>query len=175
MRNKKNIIIGILIAVIVLMSVGYAALAQVLIINGTAHINADWDVEITNIAEGTLIGATTATNPALGYTSTSATFGVDLAYPGASATYVVTIENKGNISAKLDSITGITAANASNPTEVEFAISGVAENDVLAPGATTTATITVTWVESQNETDTIPSTTTKTATINLNYIQNTQN
>ena len=40
------------------MAIGYAALSQLLTINGTANISANWDVKISNIAEGTLTGAT---------------------------------------------------------------------------------------------------------------------
>lgn len=171
MDKKKNFIIGGLLAAIVLMSVGYAALAQTLTINGTAKINASWDVEITGIEEGTLVGATTQKVTS---DTTSATFNVDLAYPGASATYEVAIENKGSINAKLDSITGLDAANNATPAEIQYTISGVEEGDKLAADGKATATVTVTWVKKSDDTDSIPETTTKTATINLNYVQDTE-
>lgn len=170
MEKKKNFVIGTLLAAIVLMSVGYAALAQVLTINGTANISADWDVEITGITEGTLTGATTQT---ITSDATSATFNVDLAYPGATATYEINIENKGTIDAVLESITGVDAANSALPTEVQYSVTGVAEGDALDAKATTKAIVTVTWVASADNTDTVPTTTSKTATINLNYVQNT--
>lgn len=166
--KSKNIIIGALLVAIVAMSVGYAALAQQLTINGTANIKGSWGVEFTKIDEGTLTGATTVGVPS--FTATSATFEVDLAYPGATATYDITIENKGNIDATLDSISGVDAANSNAPTEIQYTITGVAKNDTLAAGATTTAHVTVTWVSS-DEGDTIPEETTKTATITLNYVQ----
>lgn len=170
MEKKKNIIIGTLLAAIVLMSVGYAALAQVLTINGTANIDAEWNIEITGITEGTMTGATTKTAAS---TATSATFNVDLAYPGAVATYVVDIENKGTIDAILDSITGVDSANAALPAEIQYEVTGVAANDALAAKGKAKATVTVKWVKSADNTDTIPTTKTKTATINLNYVQNT--
>ena len=170
MDKKKNVIIGTLLAAIVLMSVGYAALAQVLTINGTANINAEWDVEITGITEGTLTGATTKTVTS---DTTSATFEVDLAYPGATATYEVDIENKGTIDAILESITGVDAANAALPSEVQYTVTNVAAGDTLNASATAKAIVTVTWVKSAENTDKIPTTTSKTATINLNYVQNT--
>lgn len=171
MKNKKNIIIGALVGVIMLMAVGYAALAQVLTINGKANIDAEWDVEITGITEGTMTGATTKGN--LTFDSTSATFEVDLAYPGAKAVYNVAIENKGTIDAKLSSITGVDTANAADPVEIQYTVTGVAANDVLEAEDTTTAVVTVEWVSATEGNDTIPETTTKTATINLNYVQNT--
>lgn len=169
MDNKKNLVIGALLAAVVFMAVGYAALAQVLTINGTANIDANWDVEITGIAEQTMTGATTKGTPT--FDATSATFEVDLAYPGASATYVVDVENKGTIDAKLESITGIEAANSAAPAEIQYSITGVNANDELDAKAKTQAIVTVQWVSSQK--DTIPTEKTKTATINLNYVQNT--
>lgn len=170
MEKKKNFVIGTLLVAIVLMSVGYAALAQVLTINGTANIDASWDVEITGITEGSLKGATTKT---ITSNATSATFNVDLAYPGATASYEVAIENKGSIDAVLESISGVDAVNAALPTEVQYTITGVKTGDELASGATTKAIVTVTWVSKADNSDTIPTTTSKTATINLNYVQNT--
>lgn len=170
MDKKKNFIIGTLLAAIVLMSVGYAALAQVLTINGTANIDANWDVEITGITEGTVKGATTKT---ITSNATSATFSVDLAYPGATATYEVDIENKGTIDAILESITGVDSANSALPTEIQYSVTGVSEGDALDSKATAKAIVTVTWVKSADNTDTVPTQTSKTATINLNYVQNT--
>lgn len=170
MDKKKNMIIGTLLAAIVLMSVGYAALAQVLTINGTANIDANWDVEITSITEGTLVGAETKT---INSNATSATFNVDLKYPGASAVYEVNIENRGTIDASLESITGVDAANSAEPVEVTYAVTGVSQGDELNSGETAKATVTVTWVKGADNNDKVPTVTTKTATVNLNYVQNT--
>ena len=49
MGNTKNIIIATLIAIILLMAVGYSAFATQLTINGTAQIIGEWNVKITNI------------------------------------------------------------------------------------------------------------------------------
>ena len=47
--RNKNILIGALLAVILIMGVGYAAFAQQLTINGTASISSTWQVELTDI------------------------------------------------------------------------------------------------------------------------------
>lgn len=166
-KKNKNLLLIILLIAILGMAVGYAALSQILTINGTANISADWDVKITKIVEGTLTGATSKVEPSVGADNLSATFNVDLAYPGASATYIVTVANEGTIDAKLESVDGIATANAAEPTVVTYSIDAVA-NDALAASATKDYTVTVTWDASD---DTIPATTTKTATITLNYIQ----
>lgn len=170
MGNKKNLFIGALLVAIVAMSVGYAALAQTLSINGTANIDANWDIEITDINETAATGATTKE---IDSSATSATFNVDLAYPGATATYEVNIENKGTINAVLDSVSGIDAANSAEPSEIQYTISGVNDGDLLNASDSTTATITVTWVKKADNTDSVPTATQKTATITLNYVQNT--
>lgn len=167
-RKTKNIILLLLLLIIVGMTVGYAALAQLLTINGTANITASWDIKITNIAEGTLNGATSKTAAVVSGDKLSATFDVNLLYPGASATYVITIKNAGTINARLESITGIDTANSAAPNEITYSISA-RENDALTSGDTVDYIVTVNW----NDTNAIPETKTKSATITLNYIQDT--
>lgn len=179
MEKKKNILIGALLVAIVLMSVGYAALAQLLTIEGTAHISADWAVEITDIQETAAVGATTNKAEA---TATSATFDVNLDYPGAYAEYDVTISNKGNIDAVLASITGLETINSAEPKQIVYTLTGVTAgtSKVAAKDGETVSTnvakVRVEWVAAAEGTEeTIPTTTTKTATINLNYKQDTNN
>ncbi len=168
MKDRKNILIVALLIAIVAMSVGYAALAQQLTINGTANISASWDVKIKEITPKVLTGASVKEGSPT-FNNTSASFDVDLEYPGASATFDVTVENAGTINATLDSISGLDAANSDTPTYITYSVSGVTEGDALRSGDTTTATVTVTWDPSQ---ESVPETSvSKTATINLNYVQ----
>lgn len=164
-KSNKNIILLILLLVIVGMAVGYAALSQALVINGTANITTEWKVLFTNIEEGTLTGAESKTAPS--YTATTATFDVNLLYPGASAQYKVTVANQGSINAKLTSVDGIDTANAAAPTDITYTIDAEA-NDTLAASSEKVYTVTVTWNAAS---ETIPETKTKTATITLNYEQ----
>lgn len=174
-NNKKNFVIIALFVAIVAMGVGYAALTQVLTINGTAGVgDAKWAVEITNIAESDMVGATT--KGSLDYDATSATFAVDLAYPGASATYDVTVANNGTIDAVLESISGVEAANVAEPVQIQYEVLGVTDGDKLAAKNgdtvdTQVAKVKVTWVAEGTEVPT--GTTSKTATITLNYAQDT--
>lgn len=166
MRNKLIIAAVVLVG---LASVAYAAFAQLLTISGTGTANGNWDVEITSITAKDQTGATDqATTP--NFTSTTATFDVDLAYPGATSSYDVVIENKGSIPAKLSTITDLTALNAAAPVDIHYTLTGVAVNDTLAAGATVTATVKVEWVSGGSANIDTQS---KAATINFNYIQNT--
>ncbi len=166
MRNK---LLVAAVVVVALASVAYAAFAQLLTINGTGTATGTWDIQITSITAKNQTGATDhATTPS--FTATSATFNVDLAYPGATSTYDVVIENQGSIPAKLDTLTNLAAKNAESPVDITYSISGVAVNDTLAAGASTTATVTVTWVAGSTTNITTQS---KAVTIDFNYVQNT--
>ncbi len=164
-KNNKTLILVILLLVIVGMAVGYAALSQVIQINGTANITAQWKIMFTNIEEGKMNGAETNTEPS--YTATTANFDVNLLYPGASAQYLVTVENKGSIDAELINIDGIEAANAETPTDITYSINAK-ENDPLPSGSKKDYIVTVQWDADATE---IPESKTKTATITLNYQQ----
>lgn len=164
-KSNKNIILLILLLVIVGMAVGYAALSQALVINGTANIAAEWNICFTDITAGTMVGAENKTAPS--YTATTATFDVNLLYPGATAEYIVTVENQGNINAVLTSVDGIDTANATAPTDITYTIDAQ-QGDALNADAEKTYKVTVTW--DANSTS-IPETKTKTATITLNYEQ----
>mgnify|MGYP002855296307 CR=1 FL=1 len=153
-----------LLLLIVGMAVGYAALSQALVINGTATITTQWNIEFTNITEGKMVGAETATPPS--YTATTATFNVNLLYPGATAEYKISVANKGNIDAILVSVDGIDTANAAEPQEIVYSIDA-AENDELKAGSTKDYIVTVTWKSNSD----VPTTKSKVATITLNYNQ----
>lgn len=166
MRNKLIIAAVVLVG---LASVAYAAFAQILTISGTGTAAGNWDVEITSITAKDQTGATDrATTPS--FTSTTATFDVDLAYPGATSTYDVVIENNGSIPAKLSTLTDLTSLNSSAPTDIRYTLTGVAVNDELAAGASVTATVKVEWLTGGS---TNIDTQSKAATITFNYVQNT--
>lgn len=164
-EGRKNLVLIILLLLIVGMAVGYAALSQALVINGTATITTQWNIEFTNISEGKMIGAETATSPS--YTATTATFNVNLLYPGATAEYKLSVANRGNIDAVLVSVDGIDTANSAVPQEIVYSINAV-EKDELKAGATKEYIVTVSWPASSTE---VPTTKSKVATITLNYQQ----
>lgn len=167
-KKSKNTLLLIVLLAILGISIGYAALSQTLTINGTSKIVSDWAIEITDI-QPVIEEGTTDNTYSVGADKISATFDVTLHAPGAKATYDVTVENKGSIDAVLDSITGITEANAAAPTDLQYSITANA-NDTLTNGTTKTYTVTVEWVKGDSNTTTEE---TKTATIKLNYIQAT--
>lgn len=103
-RKSKGIIIGVLCAVIVFMSIGFAALSSQLKINGNATISDTWNVQIASITkkEGST-GVTETAQPT--HTATTANFNVSLKEPGDYAIYTVTVKNTGSLDAILTRIT----------------------------------------------------------------------
>lgn len=103
-RKSKGIIIGVLCAVIVFMSIGFAALSSQLKINGNATISDTWNVQIASITkkEGST-GVTETAQPT--HTATTANFNVSLKEPGDYAIYTVTVKNTGSLDAVLTRIT----------------------------------------------------------------------
>lgn len=165
MKDKKNILIGALLFTIVVMAVGYAAFATTLNINGTATIAGEWDVEITNIESAFTGTASDKTTPT--YTATTATFDANLMAPGDTATYTVTVKNKGNIDAKLNSITLTPQADGSDAI-IYTVKSQPNANDVLTAGSSTTVVIEAKYDENIEE---VPTVKTKTFAGVLNYVQ----
>ena len=165
-KSNKNIVLLILLLVVVGMAVGYAALSQAIVINGTANITAEWKILFTDIKEGQMNGAESKRSPS--YTSTTATFDVNLLYPGASAQYIVTVTNQGSINAELSSVDGIDSANMAEPKDITYTVNAK-KGDKLSSGDTKDYIVTVTW--NADATTTPKETESKTATITLNYEQ----
>ena len=102
-RKKRNIIIGVLCCLLLVMGIGYAILSQTLNISGIANMKGVWDVKITNIQ---LVATTgTARGEESSFTDTTATFKGYMYMPGDSAEYKITVTNAGNLDAKLENVT----------------------------------------------------------------------
>ncbi len=172
MRSKLLIAAAVVVG---LSSIAYAAYSKTVTISGTGTATGSWNVGITSITLSDSDGSTE--NSAPGQNGTTATFDVDLAYPGAFAEYEVVVTNSGNIPAILDSITDLTSKNAEDPTYITYAVSGVTA-DVTLLGTNTgvddtnTITVRIEWVGSTSPPDTSEDNS-KAATINFDYIQDT--
>ena len=63
-KKRRNVIIFSLIGVLLCMVAGYAAFQTRLEIKGTSKVTSNWDIEITNVTDGTPSGsAENATKP----------------------------------------------------------------------------------------------------------------
>ena len=131
-RRKNNIIIASLCAVVILMGVGYAAFSSQLNITGTSNITSNWDVRITNI-ESELNGATDLEAPTYDNTNGMyASFHTGLSKPGDYALYTITIENRGDIDARIEQINTYYQENE----YVTFTLSGLSKGGVIGGSET---------------------------------------
>jgi hypothetical protein len=98
--NKKFLFVAI--ALLFVMSIGYAALSTTLTINGTANIASNsWNVHFANI-QTTTGSVTPTTAPTVsGTNTTSLTWAVSLAEPGDFYEFTVDAVNGGTINAKI--------------------------------------------------------------------------
>lgn len=173
MKDSKNLVIGLLCAVLCVMAVAYAAFSTNLEIGTTASVSSNWNVKITSVGcttsavAGGQTGQTAAQDGAL--TDLTAKFKMGLIQPGDTATCTVTVTNSGNIAAKLTAITSTVSGDAPitftvNPTQ--DALSSRAT--LTANGGTETIVITATYdttVEDQ------PASLTKDIAVALTYSQ----
>lgn len=159
----KSSVIMVLVAVVLIMSIGYAAFAQKLTINGTSTITSSWDIYIEDIAVNNK--TLDAENVSASVDDKlSATFQANLVSPGSSVTYDVTVKNGGNLNAKLDSLT----FTDSNNEAILYSYAGINENDVINAGDTQTFTITVQFNNSYTQ---MPENKTSSVKMILTYVQ----
>ena len=161
--KKRNIIIGSLCAIVLLMAVGYAAFQTVLNIEGTSNITSSWDIKITNVTSKNIKG-TASNNGDPVWENLSATFKTNLQAPGDSIEYDITVTNNGNLNAKLDKY----KLTDTNNEAIKFTQTGLTNGEVLTAGSTKTFTVKVEYLSTTSEQ---PSKVTSSLTITLDYSQ----
>ena len=149
---SRQIVVSTIVAILVF-GIGYALFSDTITVSGTAGTVGSMDVEV-NAVTVTSVGAgtdatidddTTKNNQwKISNDKNSVTLTVNnLSYPGASATYTITLKNNGTIDAKLGTIVPSTTVEG-----LKITTSNVALNDVIsANGGTKTFTVTVAWEE----------------------------
>ena len=112
------------------MVAGYAAFQTNLKINGTSGISSNWDIKITNVTESNKEGeAETVGTPS--WTNLTAYMEASLYQKGDFVEYDVTVENRGTLDAKLESITdNIKSSNEA----VKITFSGYTKGEKLEKG-----------------------------------------
>lgn len=163
--RNKNILIGILLVIVVLMAIGYAAFSSTLKISGTSNISTSWNIAIMDITTSNKIGSASVSGTP-SYDRLTATFNTDLVLPGDSITYNIKVENKGNLDAKLDKIT---LDKTDNPA-ILFDTTGLKEGDTLKQGAYSILSVKVTYNSSVTSQ---PTKLDASFTVTLDFVQNT--
>ena len=115
------------------MTIVYAAFQTKLEVKGTSKVTSNWDIEITNVTNGTPVGSgENAVAPT--WTMTTASMEANLYNKGDAMEYDVTIENKGSIDAKLNDI--LTNVEKENNEAVLITFSGYTKGEILKAGTT---------------------------------------
>lgn len=174
-RKKNKKILAIIILLLLLgITVGYAALSQALIINGTARITSDWNISFKSITLTNSSGAM-KNEPVLNKEDTSITFDISLEKPGSYVEYEIVVENKGSIAAKLEKISNKAEIdefeneiNVKQPTDIVYSIEGPEVGSIIKQFELATYVIRVEWISSSTQ---IPEIKSKTAKITLDYVQ----
>lgn len=161
-RKKNNIIIGSLLAVVLLMAVGYAAFSTVLNIQGTGSISSSWNIKITNVEVSNIVGEASDAEGTT-WEDLTATINSNLVSPGDSITYDVTIRNDGTLDAVL---TDINLSESINPA-ISFSTSNLTEGTELGAGEEAILKVTVTY----NDVTSQPENTTASLDMTLTYEQ----
>lgn len=172
-RKSRNVIIGMLCAIILMMGVGFAAsLSSILKINGNAEITGTWNVKITGITSADTTGKASAGSPT--FTATTATFNTTLVEPGDSATYQVTVRNDGNIPALLDDVAEVLTGEENDAIVYSYGEANPEEGAKLPAGETHTFEVTVTYPDTAvGESAPTEGELTNNLTLTLTYVQDT--
>ena len=182
-KNQKNILIGGLIAIVLIMAIGYAAFATNLNIAGTAETTSAWcigfDSTKTNdlvATEGIQGGATPTGAIAFDGTACSdnyktiANLSATFTQPGDKIEYTLTIGNKSTLPTAIKSIsvdnTNVTSTQTITKGNIKYIIE-MPETTTLAVNATTTMKVTA---EFQNDSDVSKLTQAESQTISVKII-----
>ena len=162
--KKKNYALVILFVLLIGISVGYAAFAQVLTINGTANANGNFKLAFTDAKIDPKVGAENSST-VISATGDTLSINMDLDYPGAGAVVTATITNTGSIDAELKNI----VFTGNEDPDIQGTFDNAVLNEVIEPNGTKEVLITVKWNEE--------STTAKTLNFKatLEYVQSTEN
>ncbi len=161
-RKKNNIIIGSLLAVVLLMAVGYAAFSSVLNISGTGSITSSWNIKITNVEVSNIVGDA-SDGEGTTFENLTATINSNLVSPGDSITYDVTVRNDGSLDAVL---TDINLTESTNPA-ISFSTSNLEAGDELGVGEEAVLKVTITY----NNVTEQPENTSASLNVTLDYAQ----
>lgn len=102
--SYSTVIIFLLVAAVIIMSVGYANFSSKLEINGTAKVGASsWKVEILKDTYAESTGSATVSSK--DFTETTMTYEVSLTEPGDFYEFTVNVKNSGTFDASLTGIT----------------------------------------------------------------------
>ena len=176
MKNKKRKNKAILIVALILcITIGYAALATTLNITGNSEIkNARWDIHFDNLVVDS--SSVEATTPAtIDSNKTTINYGLHLAKPGDSYSFTVDVVNEGTIDGMI-SVVSNTGLTDEQQKYIEYSITyndgiQLQEKDGLKAGATKNIKVSVKYKDDINPEDLPSEEKTIDLTFRVEYVQ----
>ena len=129
-RQRRKVLIISLMFILCIITAGYAAFQSNLNITSDTSVTSNWDIEITNVTNGTASGTAENTN-APTWDKLTAFMEANLYQAGDAMEYDVTISNKGTLDAQLsDVITNLENSNEA----VDITFTGYTKGEKLYKG-----------------------------------------
>ena len=157
-KSKKTNVLAILIVLLLVLAVAYAAFNQTLIISGTATAHGSWDIHFENASITPEDGNTAVIGKTEGASvNDKLTVTASLSYPGDKATVSVDIANDGSVDAKLTEFlvegTGFTSnGNVYTNGVIKVTVPDMPTGEVLASEGTKTFTFDIEWDSTKTDT-----------------------
>ncbi len=101
-KRRNKIIILILVCIICLMGIGYAAFQTQITVTGVGNVSGEWSVRITNVEVTEEHNG--GTNKTFSFEDTTAELEADLYNKGDYVLYTITVANEGDFDAKLETL-----------------------------------------------------------------------
>ena len=130
-KRKRKMILGGLLCLLLIMTVGYSAFSSKLDIKGSSMVTSKWDIEITDLQLKQEVGE--AENVSYDFDALTANMEANFYTPGDEITYEVTVSNLGTIDAVLDSI----KINMASQDVIQFKVDGITSGEELDHGTST--------------------------------------
>ena len=171
MKDSKNLVIGILCAVLCVLAVAYASFTRNLDINGVAEIQSKWDIRFTSITCSTSGSAVDNSSKITDASGLTATVNFTLVAPGDFAYCDLTVANNGTLPATYKGVSfgALTPQElAASPIIVTFT---GPSSSLLSANASHVVRVNASYDSNFKVEELSSAVTTKTATITLNYQQ----
>lgn len=161
-KRKRKIILGGLLCLLLIMTVGYSAFSSKLDIKGSSMVTSKWDIEITDLQVKNTLGD--AEDVSHSFDMLTANMNALFNMPGDEITYEVTVSNLGTLDAVLDNI----KINMNSQDIIQFKVDGITSGEELKHGTSTKFDLIMKYNENITSQ---PDTTNIDFSMNLNYLQ----
>lgn len=163
-KSKKTNVLAILIVLLLVLAVAYAAFNQTLIISGTATAQGSWDIHFENASITPAAATKSGNTVVIGKVSDASkvndklTVTAQLDYPGDKATVSVDIANDGSVDAELTGFkvegTGFTQSeNVYTNGVIKVTVPTMTDGEELASEGTKTFTFDIEWDSTKTDTN----------------------